>query len=60
MWIKGWKLVILTGRSLYIEELVIHKTADLGWPEPVLCCTVLHIEPGLQAGLCSTHPLATG
>lgn len=60
VWIKGWKLVILTGRSLYIEELVIHKTADLGWPKPVLCCTVLHILPGLQAVLCHTHPSATG
>ena len=60
MWIKGWKLVVLTGRSLYIEELVIHKAADLGWPKPVLCCPVVQALPGLQAVLRCTHPLATG
>ena len=39
MWMKGWNVVILTGRPLCIEEVVAHRTVDLSRRRPALCCT---------------------
>lgn len=47
MCLKGWKVMILTGRLLQIEELVIHVP-------------VLHVQHSLQFLLCHAHPSATG
>lgn len=47
--------VILTGRALYAEELVMHNTVKLGRPRPVLCC---RYSVALQSVLCCTNPLA--
>lgn len=40
-------LLILEGTSQHLQEL--STTVDLRKPRPVLRCTVLHIQPGLQA-----------
>lgn len=57
MWIKRWKVVILTQRPLYVEELVIHIGVNLSRRRPVLCCTC---NVAFRPVLCCTYPLAIG
>lgn len=60
MCIKGWDVVILTERPLYIEELEIHVTVNLGGPRPVRCCAALCCTCGVafRPVLCCEHPVA--
>lgn len=58
--IKGWDVLILTRRPLYMEESVIHITFNLSMPRPVMRCAVLPIQHGLWAVLCCRNPLAAG
>lgn len=47
MWIKGEDLGVLTGRPLYIEESVIHKTVNLCRPRSVPCPTSPSVQDTL-------------
>lgn len=38
MWIKGWNVLILTRRPLYIKKSETHITAALSRCRTVLCC----------------------
>lgn len=48
-------IVMLTGRTLYIEEIVIHITANLSWSRLMLCCLHCSASPAWPSGSVLLH-----
>lgn len=47
--VQEHRVAILTWRTLYLEESAIHMSVNLtARPRPMLCCSVLHVQCGLQ------------